>query len=126
MKNLVLLCVLIYSVSSFSSTVPKNCTVESWCLLKATDCFVGHYTKKPSTYLIGNSQYSVVRKVTALCRIRVGYGDIRLQRMNFTTPVEPVRFKGEAFAEKEDAHDSALQLCEIYRNDWVSAAPVCH
>ena len=126
MKKFISISALVFSVSSFASFVPKECTVESWCLVKATDCFVGHYSKLPSTYLKGHAQYSVVRKAQAVCRISGRYGAPRNERRVITGPVEPIKFVGEAFPTKEEAHDQALNLCEVYRNDWVSAAPLCN
>jgi hypothetical protein len=126
MKHIILLTISLLSITAHAEFVPKECTVESWCLVKATDCFVGHYSKLPSTYLKGHSQYSVVRKVQAICKTRSGYGGPRTERRIITGPVEPIKFTGEAFPEQQEARDSALNLCQVYRNDWVSAAPSCN
>ena len=102
------------------SFVPANCTVESWCLLKATDCFLG-YVDHPQGLYQGHSQYSVVRRVVADCR-----DDWKMsRRVTIQGPVEAIKFTSDVETSDEKARASALSLCQIYRNDWVTAAPVC-
>lgn len=49
-----------------SSFIPNGCSVESWCLVKATDCFLGQITQ-PTGLWQAHAQYSVVRRAVALC-----------------------------------------------------------
>lgn len=102
------------------SFVPQNCTVESWCLVKATDCFLGMVTR-PQGLWQGHAQYSVVRRAVVLCP--AGYG--QTERRVIMGPVEPQPFSSDVETEQDVASESALKLCRVYRQDWVSAAPVC-
>lgn len=110
----------IISTTANTSFVPANCSVESWCLVKATECFLGRYSR-PSGLWMGHAQYSVVRRAVALCPVR--YGD--WQRRIFTGPVEPIRFRSDQETTKKTAGEVAENLCLKYRTDWVSAAPSC-
>ncbi|MBI3542985.1 MAG: hypothetical protein HY075_06910 [Deltaproteobacteria bacterium] len=101
--------------------VPDHCTVESWCLVKATDCFVGHFTH-PAGLWKAHAQYSVVRRAVALCRDHY-YGG--LERRTITGPVEPIRFESTTVTTKEAAEKEAAELCAVYRKDWVDAAITC-
>lgn len=100
--------------------VPPGCTVESWCLEKATECFFGHFTH-PQGLWQGHAQYSVVRRVVAVCSAPYGHSE----RRQITGPVEPVRFASDVETKADVAQSSALGLCGVYRADWVGAAPVC-
>lgn len=100
--------------------IPDGCLIESWCLERATDCFLGRLTR-PTGLWRAQAQYSVVRKVAALCPGRYG----ELQRVSLTGPVERVVFSSEVEADEETASRTALGLCRSYRRDWVSAAPAC-
>lgn len=106
--------------SHAQSFVPRECLVETWCLVRATDCFLGHMTR-PAGLWQGHAQYSVVRRVQALCPDR--YGD--LHRRLLTGPVEPVLFSSGSEPTREAAEENTLRLCRTYRQDWVSAAPAC-
>lgn len=102
------------------SLVPQDCTVESWCLVKATECFLGLFTH-PAGLWQAHAQYSVVRRAVALCP--AGYG--QLERRTIMGPVEPQPFTSDVEVDQDAASAAALQLCRVYRQDWVSAAPVC-
>lgn len=106
--------------SSTSGFVPAGCMVESWCLVNATSCFVGRVAR-PTGLWQAHAQYSVVRKVAALCPDRYG----ALQKVTLTGPVEPVTFSSELETAEETASREALRLCRTYRQDWVAAAPSC-
>ena len=108
------------AVRSQESFVPAGCAVESWCLVKATDCFLGQITQ-PTGLWKAYAQYSVVRRAVALCQD--GYG--RWQRQSFMGPVEPQVFSSAIEVDEKTASDSALKLCTVYRKDWVDAAPLC-
>jgi hypothetical protein len=105
---------------ALESFVPAYCSVESWCLVKATDCFVGQVTQ-PTGLWQAHAQYSVVRRAVALCRGRYG----ETTRETFMSPVEPVPFASAIQTTKKAAVDEAARLCAAYRKDWVSAAPTC-
>ncbi len=109
------------TLASANDFVPADCTVESWCLSRATACFFGHFSQ-PNGLWRGHAQYSVVRKVVALCP---SYYGGQLERRNITGPVEPIRFESTIEVSKEKAQQGALDLCTIYRTDWVGAAPAC-
>jgi hypothetical protein len=126
MKRFAALIILAFSITtplqaSVDGFVPRECTVESWCLDRVTDCFVG-YVSKPQGLWQAHAQYSVVRKVVALCPSGY-YG--QPERRNITGPVEAVQFRGEVMTREDAARESALALCRTYRQDWVSAAPRC-
>ncbi len=110
----------VISKTSNASFVPANCSVESWCLVKATDCFLGRYSR-PAGLWMGHTQYSVVRRVVAICSDRYGAQD----RRTITGPVEPIRFRSDQETTKKTAGEVAENLCRVYRSDWVSAAPRC-
>lgn len=101
--------------------IPSWCTIESWCLQKATECFIGQVTEPQGLYQ-ANSQYSVARKAVVLCH--EGYNSV--VRRTIVGPVEAVPFTGEVEVTEPAARSSALQLCQSYRQDWVSAAPACN
>ncbi len=103
------------------SFVPAGCSVQSWCLLKATDCFVG-LVDQPEGLWQAHAQYSVVRRAVALCPSGP-YGDWQTQV--FMSPVEPVPFSSAVETTRDAASAEALNLCAAYRKDWVSAAPAC-
>jgi hypothetical protein len=94
--------------------------VESWCLVKATDCFLGRVAQ-PGGLWQAFAQYSVVRRAVALCPD--GYG--RWTRQTFMGPVEPQVFSSAVETEEKTASDAAVKLCTVYRKDWVDAAPAC-
>jgi len=101
--------------------VPEMCSVESWCLVKATECFLGQ-TTRPTGLWKAFAQYSVVRRVRALCPTgRYGTWESR----TFMGPVEPQAFSSIIETSEETAVASALKLCRDYRADWTSAAPAC-
>ncbi|NNN05070.1 MAG: hypothetical protein HKL90_04135 [Elusimicrobia bacterium] len=106
---------------SAESFVPQGCSVQSWCLIKATDCFVG-LVDQPEGLWQGHAQYSVVRRAVALCPTG-DYG--AWQTQVFMSPVEPVPFSSAVETTRAAASSEALNLCVAYRKDWVSAAPVC-
>ncbi|MEK7857847.1 MAG: hypothetical protein AAB320_01780 [Elusimicrobiota bacterium] len=108
------------SVRSEGSFVPEGCSVESWCLVKATDCFLGVVTR-PGGLWQAKAQYSVVRKAVALCPVNYD----RWERRTFMGPVEPQVFASGEQAERQSAEKAVVELCRVYRQDWVSAAPVC-
>lgn len=101
--------------------VPAGCTVESWCLIKATECFLGKVTR-PTGLWQAFAQYSVVRRAVALCPSGP-YG--QWQRHNFLGPVEPQVFSSAVETEEKTASEAAVKLCLTYRADWVEAAPRC-
>ncbi len=103
------------------SFVPQGCSVQSWCLVKATDCFVG-LVDQPEGLWQAHAQYSVVRRAAALCPTG-DYG--AWQTQVFMSPVEPVLFSSAVETTRAAASVEALNLCAAYRKDWVSAAPVC-
>jgi len=101
--------------------VPSMCSVESWCLVKATECFLGQ-TTQPTGLWKAFTQYSVVRRVRALCPTGAyGAWESRI----FMGSVEPQVFSSAIETSEETAVASALKLCRVYRADWVSAAPAC-
>ncbi|PIP83055.1 MAG: hypothetical protein COR54_11580 [Elusimicrobia bacterium CG22_combo_CG10-13_8_21_14_all_63_91] len=100
--------------------VPPQCRVETWCLVKATECFLGHYSR-PAGLWMAHAQYSVVRKVVASCPNRYG----EWSRQTIMGPVEPVRFTSEQETTQERAKEKAMNRCLGYRQDWVGAAPTC-
>lgn len=102
------------------SFVPEGCTVQSWCLVKATECFLG-FTSNPGGLWQGHAQYSVVRRATAYCP--VGYG--KWETRTFMSGVEPQPFTSAIETDKDEAGASALRLCKAYRADWLDAAPAC-
>lgn len=102
------------------SFVPPQCRVETWCLVKATECFLGHYSHRPGWW-IGHAQYSVVRKAVVSCPSRYG----EWVRQTMTGPVEPVTFRSQEETTQENAEEQAMNRCRGYRQDWVSAAPTC-
>lgn len=101
--------------------VPRICSVESWCLVKATDCFLGQMAR-PTGLWNAFAQYSVVRRVRALCPTG---NDGSWERRTFMGPVEPQVFSSTIETSEAAAVFSALKLCNVYRADWVSAAPAC-
>lgn len=102
------------------SFVPEGCTVQSWCLVKATECFLG-FTANPGGLWQGHAQYSVVRRATAYCP--VGYG--KWETRTFMSGVEPQPFTSAIETDRAEAGASALRLCKVYRTDWLAAAPTC-
>ncbi len=106
--------------TTLGSFVPDGCSVQSWCLVKATDCFVGR-VDQPEGLWQGHAQYSVVRRAQALCR--GPYGEWTTQ--TFMSSVEPVPFASAVETTRAAASSGALSLCAAYRKDWVSAAPAC-
>ena len=119
--NLLLTSISFAHDESFSF-VPQNCTVENWCLVKATDCFLGHFTH-PQGLWQGHAQYSVVRRAIALCP--TGYYGGTFERRTLLGPVEPVLFASDVLTTEEKAKAGATELCAAYRQDWVAAAPAC-
>lgn len=107
-------------VRAAAGFVPQGCSVETWCLVKATDCFLGRVTR-PTGLWQAYAQYSVVRRAVALCPD--GYG--RWTRRTFMGPVEPQVFTSAIETEEKTASDAAVKLCSVYRKDWVDAAPAC-
>ncbi|OFZ22369.1 MAG: hypothetical protein A2X94_00005 [Bdellovibrionales bacterium GWB1_55_8] len=124
MKRILAVVAVVFSFGGISAAradlVPPGCTVEDWCLKKATECFVGYVTNPQGLYR-AHSQYSVVRRITAICE---SYYNGRERRV-ITGPVEPVSFSSGVESSEGRARAAALQLCERYREDWVSAAPAC-
>ncbi|PIR19282.1 MAG: hypothetical protein COV48_02880 [Elusimicrobia bacterium CG11_big_fil_rev_8_21_14_0_20_64_6] len=111
----------ISTLRAAASFVPTMCSVESWCLVKATDCFLGQMTH-PTGLWKAVAQYSVVRRVQALCPTgRYGSWESR----TFMGPVEPQVFSSGIEPSEEAAVASTMKLCRDYRTDWVSAAPAC-
>ncbi len=111
------------SVSLFQSAsfVPPDCRVLSWCLVKATDCFLG-YVDQPEGLWQGHAQYSVVRRAIAQCPSDA-YGD--WETVTLTGPVEPVVFASPVETSRAQASSQAVATCSAYRKDWVDAAPAC-
>lgn len=107
-------------VRASGTFIPDGCSVESWCLVKATDCFLGQVVQPGGLYK-AYAQYSVVRRAVALCPD--GYG--RWLRRSFMGPVEPQQFSSGTEVDEASASAAALKLCSVYRKDWVDAAPVC-
>ena len=103
-----------------ASFVPEGCTVQSWCLVRATECFLG-YVDNPRGLWQGHAQYSVVRRAVAYCP--VGYG--KWETRTFMSGVEPQPFTSGIEYSKEAAGEAALKLCKTYRADWLAAAPAC-
>jgi hypothetical protein len=103
--------------------VPDNCTVESWCYVKATECMFGHFTQ-PQGLWQGHAQYSVLRKVVALCPAANSYNG-QMERRTILGPVEPIQFQSGVETTQEKAQTSAMDLCKPYRADWLGAAPKC-
>jgi len=102
------------------SFVPEGCTVQSWCLVKATECFLG-FVDNPRGVWQGHAQYSVVRRAVAYCPI--GYG--KWETRTFMSGVEPQPFTSGVEYSKEAAGEAVMKLCTAYRADWLAAAPVC-
>ena len=128
MKKVFLICVLFLTTLLFSkgrSFVPRECSVEDWCIVKATACFTGYVTH-PSGLYQAHAQYSVVRRVLALCHVGSWYGEERPVWRNITGPVEPVRFKSPEEVTEENARKKVLEKCELYRADYLAAAPFCN
>ena len=100
--------------------VPEGCAVQSWCLVKATDCFLG-FVDNPRGVWQGHAQYSVVRRATAYCPL--GYG--KWETRTFMSGVEPQPFTSGIEYSKEEAGQAVMKLCQAYRTDWITAAPVC-
>lgn len=123
MRTMVFLFGIMIMFSGFAQAgfIPPNCSVESWCLKKATPCFLGNVQEVRGNYF-GYSRYSVVREVVALCQIDY-YGN--WERRVILGPVEPVDFRSGAEYSYEQASSAAMNLCERYRDDWISAAPAC-
>ncbi|OFZ56517.1 MAG: hypothetical protein A2428_03875 [Bdellovibrionales bacterium RIFOXYC1_FULL_54_43] len=122
MKKLLILWAVIFSWSAQATPewIPSWCTVESWCLQKATECSVTHVTN-PRGFYQGHSQYSILRKAVVLCR--EDYHSV--VRRVITGPVETVPFSGALEDSESFARANALRLCRAYREDWVGAAPSC-
>ena len=79
-------------------------------------------TTKPTGLWKAFTQYSVVRRVRALCPTS-SYGP--WERRTILGPVEPQLFSSNIETTEEAAVSSAMKLCGVYRADWVSAAPAC-
>ena len=103
-----------------ASYVPADCSVESWCRVSATECFLG-YTANPGGLWQGHAQYSVVLRAVAYCP--TGYG--KWEKRTFMSGVEPQQFTSAVETNREAASTGALNLCKSYREDWLAAAPVC-
>lgn len=90
----------------------------------ATECRFTYFSH-PGGLFQGRAQYSVVRRVIALCPEDSygGYG--RLVRRQIMGPVETIPFASEAQVSEDEARASVMNLCAIYRGDWLSAAPSC-
>ena len=112
----------IASLEHISGFVPPECTVESWCVMTVTDCFVGSVDHS-NGFNQALSHFSAVRKATALCP--VGYSNFP-ERRTIQGPVESAAYRSEIFTNEDDAKANALSICNRYRVDWVAAAPVCH
>lgn len=102
------------------SWIPPYCTIETWCVVRATECSFTHFTH-PQGLDQGHAQYSVLRRAIALCQENYG----QFIRREFLSPVEAVPFASEVETSEEAARTAVLSLCQVFRNDWVSAAPVC-
>jgi hypothetical protein len=100
--------------------VPAHCTVESWCLVRATDCVFTRFSH-PQGLWQGHAQYSVLRRAVALCPTQYG----QMERRTFLGPVEPIRFSSDVQTTAEKARAEANDLCAVYRADWLAAAPRC-
>lgn len=53
----------------------------------------------------------------------MGYG--RWEEKSFQGPVEPVIFRSGIETTEEKAQAEALRLCNVYRDQWLGAAPAC-
>ena len=104
--------------------LPQGCYQESWCLVNISRCAVTHYSRMPHGHLVGHSIFSHVKKITAQCKTGWGSSD-EWRQMQFMTPVKTSNFRGEDFLDREDARKSAIDICNIYRNNWLEASIIC-
>ncbi len=104
------------------SFLPRECSVENWCVVRATECAFTQHTH-PQGLWQAHAQYSILRRFSVLCSSGPYGGE--LQRRTILGPVEPVRFSSEILAREFGTREQAVGLCQVYRADWVAAAPAC-
>ncbi len=82
----------------------------------------------PSSLIKGQALYSILRRGFATCREGGDYGmPRRVYQIEVQGDIEQVGYSSSAYPKekKELAKVEALELCQVYRKDWLALAPLC-
>ncbi|HAR43433.1 MAG TPA: hypothetical protein DCS07_12515 [Bdellovibrionales bacterium] len=99
--------------------IPRGCEIEDWCLVKATSCTLVYDSGSLGNYQ-STAKYSIIRRAAVLCPAWNG-----TERRIITGPIEEMPFRSRIFAHLHEARTEVFELCNRYRDDFVSIAPSC-